>query len=301
MKMRSFLSFILILLFCLNTQPIFAEETPTHHELSEFEEPLVAPAFIKPETAEVPVIMYHLVTKNGRYIGKYGISPTELENDLKYLKENGYETVVMADLIAFVRRGKNLPKKPVVLTFDDGNSGDYRYLYPLLQKYDMKAVVSVIGSAADECTAIAAKQTSPAVFPNSTWPELKEMSESGFIELQNHSYDLHGARGSGRRSGEPMDAYQKRLKEDLEKMQNLTHEMTGAKLNTFTYPLGIVSDGSEAVLKEIGFVSSLSCGEGMNYLEENNPDCLFRLKRVNRPSGVTASMILQKLEKDAKD
>ena len=169
MKMRNFFLFIAILLCCFAPSTVLAQEAESSQE---FQEPLTAPAFIKPETAEVPMIMYHLVTKNGRYVGKYGITPIELENDLKFLKDNGYETVVMADLVAFVRRGKNLPKKPIVLTFDDGNSGDYRYLYPLLQKYDMKAVVSVIGSAADECTALAAKQTKPAVFPNSTWPEL---------------------------------------------------------------------------------------------------------------------------------
>ena len=265
--------------------------------------PLIAVIFLcsgwisEPQTAEVPIIMYHLVTKNGRYVGKHGITPTELESDLKYLKENGYQTVVMEDLIAFVHKGKSLPEKPVVLTFDDGNSSDYRYLYPLLQKYEMKAVVSVIGKATDECTVLAAKQERPIIFPNLTWEQIKEMSESEYIEIQSHSYNLHGKGGSTRRSGESVEDYQKRLREDLEKMQQVTKEMAKTAPNTFTYPFGLISDDSKQVLEELGIMASLSCHDGINYLKENDKDCLYRLKRDNRPSGVPVSRVLQNMRR----
>jgi len=251
-------------------------------------------------TADVPIIMYHLVTKNGKYIGKHGITPEELESDLKYLKEKGYETVVMADLIAFVKEGKKLPDKPIVLTFDDGNFSDYRYLYPLLQKYDMKAVVSVLGKATDECTVLAAAQSGidkEAIFPNLTWEQIKELDASKYIEIQNHSYDMHGSRGSGQRKGESDEAYRERLRADLSKMQERIFEMTGTRPTTFTYPLGMVSDSGREVLTELGLIASLSCWSGINHLKEDDLDCLYRLKRDNRPSGVPVSSILQKLEK----
>ena len=291
LKTRIFFSSI-ILLCCIGAYPVFAQEG----EVSE--QPLTAPTFIKPETAEVPIIMYHLITKNSRYVGKHGITPTELENDLKYLKDNGYETVVISDLIAFVRKGRNLPKKPIVLTFDDSNSSDYRYLYPLLQKYDMKAVLSVLGYAVDECTELSVKQKEPRIFPNSTWGQLKEMGQSKYIELQNHSYNLHGATGSARRKGESVENYHKRLKDDLTKMQHRIEEMTGIKPTAFTYPYGLISESSHEVLKELGFTASLSCYGGIiNFLKENDLDCLFCLKRTNRPSGVPISTILQKMQK----
>lgn len=274
--------FVLLLLCCIGAQPILAQEAET---------------FFKAETAEVPIIMYHLVTKNNRFVGKHGITPTELESDLRYLKENGYQTVVMADLIAFVQKGKNLPDKPIVLTFDDGNFSDYRYLYPLLQKYDMKAVVSVLGKAADECTVLAAKCETPQIFPNLTWEQIKEMGDTPFIEVQNHSYDLHESGGSGQRKGESAEAYQARFRKDLSKMQNRVKEMTGKEPDTFTYPLGIVSDNSRPVLEELGILASLSCMDGVNYLKEDDPECLYRLKRDNRPSGTPVSVILKKMRR----
>ena len=283
MKKRIVFPFILFILCCLAAQPVFGEE---------------AEAFFKTETAEVPIIMYHLVTKNSRYVGKHGITPSELESDMQYLKENGYQTVVMTDLIEFVQKGKNLPEKPIVLTFDDGNFSDYRYLYPLLQKYDMKAVVSVLGKASDECTVLAAQQDGTKIFPNLTWEQIKEMSESRFVEVQNHSYDLHHSGiGSAQRQGEPLEDYHRRLREDLSKMQERTKEKTGATPNTFTYPLGRVCENSKPILEELGIVASLSCHDVINYLKEKEPDCLYRLKRDNRPSGTSISSVLKKMRR----
>lgn len=83
------------------------------------------------QVAKIPVIMYHRVSAH--VCNRFEISPSELENDLKYIKENGYKTVFIKDLIEFVYRGHPLPKKTIVLTFDDGNYSDYKYVYPLLK------------------------------------------------------------------------------------------------------------------------------------------------------------------------
>jgi peptidoglycan/xylan/chitin deacetylase (PgdA/CDA1 family) len=252
--------------------------------------------FWQNKEAHVPIIMYHLVTEKGKYIGKYGITPAELENDLKYLKDKGYKTVVMADLIEFVQRGKRLPKKPVVLTFDDGNTGDLVYVLPLLEKYKMKAVFSIIGEATDKYTAQHEKSPN-AKFPNLTWPQVKTMHESGRCEIQSHAYNMHGRNGAGKRSGESAHAYHARLLADLQKHQTRCHEETGFTPTTFTYPLGVISKGSRGVLDELGFAASLSCQEGLNHLKQGEPNCLFRLKRVNRPSGTGIKNLLDKIEK----
>ena len=298
---RIIFPFIIMFCCCLGVQTVSGKtsETSETNETSEASEAGVESeeAFFKSKTAEVPIIMYHLVTKNNRYVGKHGITPAELESDLRYLQEHGYKTVVMKDLIAFVHKGKSLPDKPIVLSFDDGNSSDYRYLFPLLQKYDMKAVVSVLGKATDECTALASAQSVPVIFPNLTWEQIKEMHDSPHVEIQNHSYDLHGKSGSSQRSGEPDETYKKRLHDDLSKLQARIKEMTGSEPNTFTYPLGLVSDNSRPVLEELGIKASLSCHDGLNYLKEDEPDCLYRLKRDNRPSGRPVSEVLKRMRK----
>ena len=245
-----------------------------------------------PATAEVPIVMYHLVTKNPKYIGQFGIKPEELEADLKFLSENGYTTVLMEDLIRFVEKKRPLPDKPVVLTFDDGRFSDHLYLFPLLEQYKMKAVLSVIGVETDENSGISTLKK-----PHMGWEQIAELSKSKLVEFQNHSYDLHGKAGSGRRRGESLEKYKVRLKADLEKNQELIKQHTGIAPTTFTYPLGIISDGSQEVLEELGIRASLACTSGMNRLTQGDSEALFKLKRSNRVSGDSIENILRRLEK----
>ena len=241
-------------------------------------------------TAEVPIIMYHLVTKNPKYIGKFGISPDELEADLLFLKENGFNTIVMDDLIKFVEKRRPLPNKPIMLTFDDGRFSDQMYLLPMLEQLKMKAVLSIIGSEADKYSSIRSNKK-----PHMGWEQIAELAKSGHIEFQNHSYDLHGDLGSGKRKNEPLEKYQARLKNDLAKNQALIKEHSGKAPTAFTYPLGIISKGSREVLGELGIKASFSCSEGVNIITQGDSESLFLLKRVNRVSGDSVENILNRL------
>ncbi|MCL2364568.1 MAG: polysaccharide deacetylase family protein [Defluviitaleaceae bacterium] len=290
------------LLFCtlLTTVCIFV--APAAVRAEPIEEPITEPVFdtealTSTEAAEasVPVIMYHLVTEKRKYIGKYGITPADFEADLVYLRDQGYTTVVMADLIDFVTAGTSLPDKPILLTFDDGNSADLLLVLPLLEKYDARAVFSIIGEAADRFTQ--QKTDNPkAKFPNLTWCEIKTLHESGRAEIQSHGYDVHGKYGAGIRRGEGADAYHARLAADLKKLQALCQEHIGFELTTFTYPLGIFSPGTQAVLEEVGFVASLSCQEGRNVLTVGKPQDLFRLNRSNRPANRPIGTLLESIK-----
>jgi len=243
---------------------------------------------------EVPVIMYHLITERSKYIGKYGITPKELASDLQYLKENGYTTVFMRDLIDFVQNGKPLPSKPIVLTFDDGNFSDYEYLYPALKAYDMKAVLAIIGSAADKCTEMYDAEPKGR-YPNLTWAQIKELHASGYFEIQSHGYDMHGRAGSGEKKGESLQNYHARFYDDLKKLQGLCDTHLGHVPTTFVYPLGIIGKESRVVLEKLGMAASLSCQEGINILRQGDGDALFKMHRYNRPSGTTIGSLLDKM------
>jgi len=271
---------LFVLLFSLLPIYILAAETET-----------------QPDTGvEVPIIMYHLITERPKYIGKYGVTPKELESDLQYLQANGYTTVVMKDLIDFVEHGTPLPPKPIVLTFDDGNFSDYEHLYPLLKQYQMKAVLAIIGEAADRCTKMFAESPTGR-YPNLTWAQAKELHDSGFFEIQSHGYNVHGRGGSGEKKSEAIAAYHARLYDDLNKLQNLCETHLGRKPDTFVYPLGVIGKDSRTVLEQLGMKASLSCHEGINVLRQGDKDCLFKMHRYNRPSGQSIGRILDKIDK----
>lgn len=246
------------------------------------------------EYIKVPIIMYHSILKDPARSNKYTITPAVLEEDLKYIKANGYETITISDLISYVYADKPLPPKPIILTFDDGHYNNYGYLYPLLEKYDMKVVISIVGSYTDKFS-----ETDEANLNYSylRWKDINELISTGRIEFQNHTYNLHdnthGRIGAKKKKGESDNEYKKILEEDINKLQNEFKENTGYVPTCFTYPFGSISNSSLDIIKELGFKASLSCEEGINKITKN-PNSLYLLKRYNRPSYVSTYNIFKK-------
>jgi len=249
------------------------------------------PAASRP-SIRLPVIMYHKVLKNKDSLGKYTISPSELENDLIYLKEEGYTTVTVEDLVAFVYNGINLPEKPIMLTFDDGYFSYYTYVLPLLEKYEIKAVMSIIGEYVD----VSSEDSNPNPYLN--WTQVTELSESPYVEIQNHTYAMHKIaerKGCTIVTGESYDEYKKVILNDVGYLQLLIRGKTGYTPRAFTYPFGFTCKESKEILKEMGFLASLSSNYGVNILT-GYEDELYELKRINRPSGINRNEFFNLIE-----
>jgi len=241
---------------------------------------------------ELPILMYHHVHKKADSWGKFVISPGELAEDLKYLKENGYQTVSIEDLENFTSRGKALPEKPVMLTFDDGYVSFSEYVLPLLEQYDFCAVLSVVGSYTDLYTACDDRNVAYAYV---NWEEVAALHKTGRVDIGNHTHDMHtnGARrGCMKKVGETLADYEQVFRSDVGKNQEQIKHTTGTSPLCFTYPYGFISPESVPILDDMGFSVSLSCNEGINLLT-GTPDELFGLKRYNRPHGKSAAAILR--------
>ncbi len=249
------------------------------------------------DTVILPILMYHGITEDPKRIGTFVISSQMLEADLKYIQMEGYHTVTIDEVIRYVKNGSPLPPKPIILTFDDGYYNNYCYGYPLLQKYNMKAVISPIGKYTDMYSEIDDKN--PA-YAHITWEEVREMMASGLVEFQNHSYDLHhqtdGRTGAKKKQGESLAAYGAFLESDLMIWQEKMQKNTGYTPTTFAYPFGGISEASFDILEKLGFQATLSCEEKMNLITKGNPECLQKLNRFLRSDSVSAEEILEKLK-----
>lgn len=247
------------------------------------------------DVINLPIIMYHEV-KYGKS-GKDAISPYEFESDLKYLRDNGYTSITMSALIGYVHDGQPLPGKPVIISFDDGYLNTYKFAYPLIKKYGVSMVLSLIGKSSDDFT----QSPSTSIdYSHVTWDQLGEMVSSGLVEVQNHTYNLHrmngphsGRLGCMRKYGESDEEYERILKEDITKLQRKLLITTGYLPNTFTYPYGKYNSISDRVIRELGFKASLSCDFGINIITRD-PECLYNLKRVGRPHGTSLERVLKK-------
>ena len=232
---------------------------------------------------ELPIIMYHSILKNPVKQTQYVVSPETFEEDLKYIKKAGYTPVFMKDVIAFVEDKGELPDKPIVLTFDDGYYNNLYYADPILEKYDMKAVFSVVGEMTEQFSYEPDRNPN---YSHVTWDDIFTMHMSGHWEIQNHSYACHSyenRNGVSQMNGESYDDYEDFLMADLCHLQDKLAYVTGVTPNTFTYPFGAFTENTDKVLKKIGFKATLSCTEGVSTIKKGDPECLYELKRDLRP------------------
>jgi len=228
----------------------------------------------------VPIIMYHHVKNTG--LGKDVISPYEFESDLIYLTENNYNTITMTDLINYVYYDVELPENPIILTFDDGLYNTYKNVFPLLKKYNIKIVMSIIGKSVDDFSRVNDKNVS---YAHVSWDEIKEMVDSGLVEIQNHSYNLHkisnGRYGCYQKKNESFILYEEFLSRDLLTLQEKVKEVINFEPNTFTYPYGRYNENTDAIVRKLGFKATLSVKFGVNLITKD-PEKLYDLKRICR-------------------
>ncbi|MCL2061017.1 MAG: polysaccharide deacetylase family protein [Firmicutes bacterium] len=230
----------------------------------------------------LPILMYHTVCPG--YNQRYIISPAALEKDLQYIKESGYTAITVADLIAYKENDVPLPEKPIMLTFDDGNRTNFIYVFPLLQKYNLKAVFSVVGAYVE----------SPEKNSSVTYEQIIQMRESGLVEIQNHSYDCHkiGKRnGMKPRGSESFEDYEKFISTDLQRFEDNMEKNAGFRCFAVTYPFGAFTKDTVTVLQNLGYKASLICTEGVNYINKNTN--LYYLKRYNRDHKRDAETLLR--------
>ncbi len=264
-----------------------------------FAQQAVAVVAEKEKAVQLPILMYHSVGKNAAKAGKYVVTDQQFREDLNYLKKRGYETVSIAQLVSFVEEDEPLPEKPVLITLDDGFYNNYCYVYPILRETGSKAVISVVGSFTE---AASPEQENPE-WSYLTAQEIGELAASEWVEIENHSYDFHhtqGRKGCLRKKGEPQEIYQVFFRNDTLKNQKILKSCGVPYSLCYTYPYGAYSKDTEEMLKEMGYLCTLSCQEGINAITHGG-DCLYLMKRYNRAAGKSAQAflepILQKAEK----
>ncbi len=117
----------------------------------------------------VPVFIFHSVER-GRF-----------EEQLRFLAENGYYTASSEEFYDYISGKNPLPRRTVLITFDDSDRTLYDTAYPLLLKYGMKAVCFICPGL------ISREKRGKTASPFTVLEEVFEMEESGTVDFQSHT------------------------------------------------------------------------------------------------------------------
>ncbi|HLR35248.1 MAG TPA: polysaccharide deacetylase family protein [Tissierellales bacterium] len=230
----------------------------------------------------IPILMYHHIVEEGEETNKITVTNKRFKEDMEYLKNEGYNTISFKELIEFEEGKGDLPDKPIIVTFDDGYENNYKYAYPILKKDNMKATIFILGARMG-----ITNYNRDSKYSYMSWEQAKEMQESGVIEIQPHSYDLHYYKESSKHGHgvlpmkkETKEEHYNRFLEDTEKVMKLIKDKVGSESYVFAYPYGDYNETNEEVLKDLNFKVTLTTRS--EYADISNG--LYGLKRINVPS-----------------
>jgi len=94
-----------------------------------------------PARKGLPVLMYHNISDG--HADSLNVPAEKLELQFMYLKEKGYSSLSLKQLSRIIAEGGNLPKRSLILTFDDAFDSVETLLLPLLERYNFTAVIFV--------------------------------------------------------------------------------------------------------------------------------------------------------------
>ena len=216
------------------------------------------------DTDGIPVLMYHWFyddtkgeTAGERNTHNY-IAKSEFEKQMKYLKDENYYFPTWQELIDYIDKKIDLPKKSVILTDDDCKESFFDVALPVFQKYEVPF-------------------TSFCITKRSNWG--KYVGEP-YLDFESHTNALHNRICKGSWDGAVMckdyDTIYNDIKLSLEKVKNSY---------SFAYPFGHYNDKTIKALKENGIKLAFTINNGKVKKGANK----YKLPRVRISKGTSLS------------
>lgn len=217
----------------------------------------------------IPVITYHSIQDENPENNEYIVETKDFEKMVKGLSEENFTFLDTYSLLNIIENKEKLPKNPVLITFDDGYKDNYKNAYPILEKYNAKGIIFIIGSYVG----------SKGNYLN--WDEIQEMADSNVIDIQSHSYNLHDLFEDGENKGktwlsaklkdESDEHYYEKIKNDLIWNNNLIYEHSSKFPVALAYPGAMTNDIALQAVKDsgisIGFVGANKRASSLDNLD----------------------------------
>lgn len=199
----------------------------------------------------VPIMTYHHVN-NADPKRQDAVSPERFEWHMAYLKKHHFNVLSLRTLVQTIKQGKPLPRKSVVITFDDGYADNYEQAFPILKKYGFPATIFVIADVINTDGYLSTAQ-------------MKEMLAQG-IEIGSHT----------RRHAYLPGILSKTLVEEIQGSKDRLEQELGVAITNFAYPNGGFNEDAKRIVQQSDYESACTTNRGFDRFNRDR----YELKRV---------------------
>jgi peptidoglycan/xylan/chitin deacetylase (PgdA/CDA1 family) len=195
----------------------------------------------------VPILTYHQLAFAKP--NKMAVLQTNFERQMAYLKRNHYQVIPLQQFVDFLQMKGQVPQRAVVITFDDGWASTYHIALPILKRYGYPATLFVtmdmIGSDKKALT----------------WPQVKELADSGVIDVQCHTRTHPNLADPEDRD---LKGYVEFLKDELIDSRKTLQKRTGKVCRYLAYPYGATNHLVVAIAEKAGYEAAFTVERGAN-------------------------------------
>lgn len=200
------------------------------------------------DDARVPILMYHAVaTDPNEATRALSVTPEAFAGQMAVLADRGLTPLTTADLAARWRSGRPLPKRPVLVTFDDGYEGVHRHALPALAEHGFPATLFVSTGWLR-----GPYDTGGGLDTMLDWDQVRELAAAG-VEIGGHSH-------SHPQLDQVCDAT---LRFELIHCKEIVSDQLGTVPASFAYPYGYSSRRVRQAVRETGYAQALAVGNGL--------------------------------------
>ena len=192
--------------------------------------------YISEKNINIPIFVYHDIVEEMTGEEYMQTTKENFEKQILGLREIGYQIITYDDLIAYHKGEKKINEKSFLITCDDGIEGNYKVMFPIIKKHNIPVAINIVDNNVGTVGAL-------------TWEQIKEMSDSGLVDIYTHSRYHKDAN---------MVSTEKYV-EDIKYAHNHIEEKLGKKVTkVFTYPYGLNGEEKIEALKKEGFIQNLT-------------------------------------------
>lgn len=266
----------------------------------------------KIDATALTIIGYHEITdRKDALIPSYAVTSQQFSEHLDWLKNNGYHFINVDQLIKAHEGKYSLPSKPVLLTVDDGYQSFYQNAYPIIRAKKVPVVLAVVGSWLEPKESQKVDFGGEAISRDKilSWKELKEMQNSGLVEIASHSYHLHqGIVGnpqgnlepaaitriydSASKSYESDEHYQSRIFQDLKKNNDLLKSHGLRSPRVMVWPYGRYNMQLVQTAKQLGMPITITLDDGADHAKQS----LQNMSRILVQGNMSTSALAQEIK-----
>ena len=191
---------------------------------------------VGPGEVQIPILLYHHVHPDPPSLN-YWIDTENFEDQMRILSDLGHHTVTPTQLRQAILKGLQLPLKPVIITFDDGNEDNYEYAFPIMQKFGFIGTAYIVANRLGADGFLSTEQ-------------LKEMAAAGW-EIGSHSMT----------HADLADATATKLREELLDSRLRLEREIGVEVRSFSYPFGSFVSTLGSKVENYGYRTAMGLGK----------------------------------------